>query len=272
MRATAPVDCLGFSTWANGCWSRRTPGSICSTRRRAGSSPTPRSVPELTDQLLPAFRDADSGYHIHGQVTAGWYSFPTVQGFEESLALTFQVVSSRPPGGQRRFGLNLIGVAPEDQPLENLFDRIGELPWMPAARWAQDALRQIERAATRSQAYRRREIGEEAPRPALRPGPSPGATPSLPPTTDQPRPAASPPRGQTDLEGPLRSRLSQGRRPSVRHTQEDTDRLGRSGPSSCVQSSRQAGDFDSLLAILHRAATRATPLAVCYGRRDCLPS
>ncbi len=107
---------------------------------------------ELTDQLLPAFRDADSGYHIHGQVTAGWYSFPTVQGFEESLALSFQVVSSRPPGGQRRFGLNLIGVAPEDQPLENLFDRIGELPWMPAARWAQDALRQIERAATRSQA------------------------------------------------------------------------------------------------------------------------
>jgi hypothetical protein len=106
---------------------------------------------QLTDQLLPAFRDADSGYHIHGQVTAGWYSFPTVQGFEESLALSFQVVSSRPPGGQRRFGLNLIGVAPEDQPLENLFDRIGELPWMPAARWAQDALRQIERAATTTQ-------------------------------------------------------------------------------------------------------------------------
>ncbi|MGB5159705.1 MAG: hypothetical protein WBP10_16110 [Thermoanaerobaculia bacterium] len=106
---------------------------------------------QLTDQLLPAFRDADSGYHIHGQVTAGWYSFPTVQGFKESLALSFQVVSSRPPGGQRRFGLNLIGVAPEDQPLENLFDRIGELPWMPAARWAQDALRQIERAATTTQ-------------------------------------------------------------------------------------------------------------------------
>lgn len=106
---------------------------------------------QLTDQLLPAFRDADSGYHIHGQVTAGWYSFPTIQGFEESLALSFQVVSSRPPGGQRRFGLNLIGVAPEDQPLENLFDRIGELPWMPSARWAQDALRQIERAAARNQ-------------------------------------------------------------------------------------------------------------------------
>lgn len=103
---------------------------------------------ELTNQLLPAFQDADSGYHIHGQVTAGWYSFPTNQGLEESLALTFQVVSSRPPNGQRRFGLNLIGIAPDEQPLENLFDHIGELPWMRSARWAQDALRQIERAAS----------------------------------------------------------------------------------------------------------------------------
>jgi len=67
------------------------------------------------------------------------------------LALSFQVVSSQPPKGQRRFGLNLIGLAPEDQPLENLFDRIGELPWAPSARWAQDALRQIERAAPRTQ-------------------------------------------------------------------------------------------------------------------------
>jgi hypothetical protein len=108
---------------------------------------------ELTAQLLPAYRDADSGYHIHGQVTAGWYSFPTVQGWEESLALTFQIVSSRPPRGQRRFGLNLIGIAPDAQPLENLFDRIGELPWMPSARWAQDALRQIERVATRNRDF-----------------------------------------------------------------------------------------------------------------------
>ena len=117
------------------------------TPRRLIAPTTPGS--ELTSRLLPAFQDADSGYHIHGQVTAGWYSFPTLQGLQESLALTFQIVSSRPPQGQRRFGLNLIGIAPDEQPLENLFDRIGELPWMRSARWAQDALRQIERTTTR---------------------------------------------------------------------------------------------------------------------------
>ncbi len=106
---------------------------------------------ELTSQLLPAFQDADSGYHIHGQVTVGWYSFPTVGGLQESLALTFQIVSSRPPRGRLRLGLNLIGLAPEDQPLENLFDRIGEVPWMAPSRWAQDALRQIEHSVSKRQ-------------------------------------------------------------------------------------------------------------------------
>ena len=110
---------------------------------------------DLTSHLLPAFQDADSGYHIHGQVTAGWYSFPTIQGWEESLALTFQIVSSRPARGHRRFGLNLIGIAPDEQPLENVFDRIGELPWAQAARWAQEALRQIEHATAR-----RRDVDE----------------------------------------------------------------------------------------------------------------
>jgi len=106
--------------------------------------------PDLTTQMLPVFQDADSGYHIHGQVAAGWYSFPTSRGLDTSLALTFQIVSSQPPKGQRRFGLNLIGVAPDDQPLENLFDRTGELPWMRSARWAQEALRQIEHTVARA--------------------------------------------------------------------------------------------------------------------------
>jgi hypothetical protein len=105
---------------------------------------------DLTAHLLPAYHDADTGYHIHGQVTVGWYPFPTEQGLQESLALTFQAVSSKSRRGRRRFGLNLIGLAPEGQPLENLFDRIGELPWMEPARWAQNALRQVERSAARS--------------------------------------------------------------------------------------------------------------------------
>lgn len=105
---------------------------------------------DLTRDLLPAFRDADSGYHIHGQVAAGWYKFPTDAGLTDSLALTFQIVSTRPREGRRRFGLNLIGKAPGEEPLENLFDRVGEIPWQSATRWTQQILRDIERSTARS--------------------------------------------------------------------------------------------------------------------------
>lgn len=101
---------------------------------------------DLLKDLLAAFRDADSGYHIHGQVVAGWYMFPTEDGLRSPVALTFQVVSTRPQKGRRRFGLNLIGIGPEDEPLENLFDRVGELPWLEATRWTQSILRDVERS------------------------------------------------------------------------------------------------------------------------------
>lgn len=104
---------------------------------------------DLAVNLLPAFRDADSGYHIHGQVGVGWYKFPTAAGLPSPVALTFQVVSTRPRRGRRRFGLNLIGVGPDDEPLENLFDRIGEIPWLEATRWTQAVLRDVERSIAR---------------------------------------------------------------------------------------------------------------------------
>ena len=104
---------------------------------------------QLLEHLLPAFRDADSGYHIHGQVAVGWYMFPTENGHASPVALTFQVVSTRPQKGRRRFGLNLIGVGPDSEPLENLFDRIGEIPWLEASRWAHSILRDVERSAAR---------------------------------------------------------------------------------------------------------------------------
>lgn len=106
---------------------------------------------DLLRHLLPAFRDADSGYHIHGQVAVGWYMFPTEYGVPTPVALTFQIVSTRPKKGRQRFGLNLIGVGPDDEPLENLFDRIGEIPWLDASRWAQSILRDVERSASRRQ-------------------------------------------------------------------------------------------------------------------------
>lgn len=104
---------------------------------------------ELLKDLLPAFRDADSGYHIHGQVAVGWYMFPTEYGLPTPVALTFQIVSTRPEKGRRRFGLNLIGVGPEDEPLENLFDRVGEIPWLDASRWAHSILLDVERSVAR---------------------------------------------------------------------------------------------------------------------------
>lgn len=108
------------------------------------------SASALTASLLPAFRDADSGYHIHGQVAAGWYSFPTGDGLFSPVALTFQLVSTRPHQGRRRFGLNLIGIGPDDEPLENLFDRAGDIPWIGATRWVEGILRDVERSLTRS--------------------------------------------------------------------------------------------------------------------------
>jgi hypothetical protein len=106
---------------------------------------------DLTGQLLPAFRDLDSGYYIHGQVAAGWFRYPDANRINQPLALTFQVVSSQPAKGPKRFGLNLIGRVPGDEPLETLFDRAGELPWADAAQWAQGVLRQVERSLTRKQ-------------------------------------------------------------------------------------------------------------------------
>ncbi|MEJ2084751.1 MAG: hypothetical protein P8Y44_03625 [Acidobacteriota bacterium] len=104
---------------------------------------------ELSASLLPAFRDRDTGYHIHGQVTAGWYRFPTGNGSSEPLALTFQLISTRSSSGGRNLGLNLIGIGPESQPLENLYDLSGEIPWLQATRWAERTLSQIERAISR---------------------------------------------------------------------------------------------------------------------------
>lgn len=103
---------------------------------------------DLTGDLLPAYRGNDAGYLLHGQVVAGWYPVPDPTGRPWRLALTFQLVSTRPDRSQpRRFGLNLLGTGPEGEPLEHLFDRLGELPWSPHVRWAQEALESIERGA-----------------------------------------------------------------------------------------------------------------------------
>lgn len=107
------------------------------------------TTPELTADLLPAFADpADVGFRLHGQVVAGWYSLPGADGSQHAIALTLQVVSSQPQGQQRRFGLNILAVGPDtgsgNETLENLYDRLGGIPWTDTVRWGQTALASIE--------------------------------------------------------------------------------------------------------------------------------
>jgi hypothetical protein len=104
---------------------------------------------ELARDLLPMFAGEESGYRLHGQVAVGWYHDRGDRrrgGAPRAFAVSFQIVSSRPRGGRRRLGLNVLGSGPGGEPLENLFDRVGEIPWADAVRWAQTALEGVERA------------------------------------------------------------------------------------------------------------------------------
>jgi len=101
--------------------------------------------PELTGDLLPADQNGGSGgYRIHGQVAVGWYRSPDSNGHRRPLAVSFQVISSRPAGQRRRFGLNVIGSGPGGEPLEHLWDRLGQIPWNDPVRWTQSVLTGIE--------------------------------------------------------------------------------------------------------------------------------
>jgi hypothetical protein len=96
---------------------------------------------QLTSELLAPYRDRESGYRIHGQVIAGWYRVPDPTGRPQAVAVTLQVVSTRPRGTRgRRYALNVLGLGPDGEPLENLYDRLGEIPWRDSVRWAQAIL------------------------------------------------------------------------------------------------------------------------------------
>jgi hypothetical protein len=80
---------------------------------------------QLTAELIDAYRDPESGYRIHGQVIAGWYAVPDPTGRPSSVAITLQVVSTRARGTRdRRYALNVLGLGPEAEPLETLYDRL----------------------------------------------------------------------------------------------------------------------------------------------------
>jgi hypothetical protein len=100
---------------------------------------------DLSGDLLPVYQNG--GYRIHGQVAVGWYRSPDPNGpvgHRRPLAVSFQVISSRPEGQRRRFGLNVIGSGPGGEPLEHLWDRLGQIPWNDPVRWTQSVLTGIE--------------------------------------------------------------------------------------------------------------------------------
>lgn len=106
---------------------------------------------DLSGDLLPVYRNGkngrEGGYRIHGQVAVGWYRSPDPNGpvgHRRPLAVSFQVISSRPEGQRRRFGLNVIGSGPGGEPLEHLWDRLGQIPWNDPVRWTQTVLTGIE--------------------------------------------------------------------------------------------------------------------------------
>jgi len=99
---------------------------------------------ELAGSLIPAFRQREDDYRIHSQVTAGWYQAPDAAGIRHPFAVSLQLVSTRARRNRRRFGVNVVGVGPGGEPLENLYDKIGQIPWGDAVRWAQGLLIGIE--------------------------------------------------------------------------------------------------------------------------------
>jgi hypothetical protein len=102
---------------------------------------------ELASNLIPAFKQREDSYRIHAQVAAGWYQAPAPNaptGYRQPFAISLQVISSRTKRNRRRFGLNVIGIGPGGETLENLYDRLGEIPWGDAVRWAQGVLVGIE--------------------------------------------------------------------------------------------------------------------------------
>ncbi|MFN7965934.1 MAG: hypothetical protein U0V87_09650 [Acidobacteriota bacterium] len=107
------------------------------------------SEPELVADLLPAFHDKQRQYRVHAQVVAGFWRLPDESGRPEPLAVTIQIVSThvmvRQQQPRRRFGVNIIGRGPDNEPLDHLHDRLRGIPWISPVRWVQSALGEIEK-------------------------------------------------------------------------------------------------------------------------------
>lgn len=113
---------------------------------------------DLTASLLPAYRDEEGGYRLHGQVAAAWYRGSDADGHPALVALSFQIVSTKSANARRRYGLNLVGAGPGGESLELFCNRLDAIPWAVPVRWAQSVLGQIERSRRSGEAARERRI------------------------------------------------------------------------------------------------------------------
>jgi hypothetical protein len=101
---------------------------------------------DLCAALAAPFQKREDGFRLLGQVTAGWFRVRAETGVEVPFAVAFQILSVRAKKGRRSLVLNVLGTAPGGKPLENLYDRLGNIPWLDAVRWAQTALASVERS------------------------------------------------------------------------------------------------------------------------------
>lgn len=117
---------------------------------------------ELSQDLLEVFHDSERDFRVHGQLVAGWFQVPRANGGPALLALSFQVLSTtdrrrkrKKSGGRRsmrrsspkprrRLTLSVVGRGPDGEPLQELYTRLGQLPWQSVVAWGQQVLETIE--------------------------------------------------------------------------------------------------------------------------------
>ncbi|NLF40967.1 hypothetical protein GX586_16105 [bacterium] len=82
---------------------------------------------EVKAHLFPSFGKFSKSYNILGQVVAGYYAVEDAFGMREKTAVTVQIVECRGPGAVFRLEANVIGAAPDGEPVIDAMLR-GVLP------------------------------------------------------------------------------------------------------------------------------------------------
>lgn len=194
---------------------------------------------DLCAALAAPFQKREDGFRLLGQVTAGWFRVRAETGVEVPFAVAFQILSVRGKRGRRSLVLNVLGTAPGGGPLEALYDRLGNIPWLDAVRWAQTALASVERSL-------------DSPPPARRPGDKPGSRSTARPGSANPAGGGSGPARALELA----PRRLQGILDGLAHRLEK-DRRGRDRRTQHAEIRRAEGDRPTGMALADLARASA---------------